>query len=216
MSHGFLLLRRILLRLRYTISRGSTRAVTSHDDPVPPSAGRAPRERRVVDCDAEMRPYGTTHLRYRKNGLDCLRIQKSMACGCHRARSGRTRLGVFENVLVGVLFFNSKFRESFQKWRKSILQTVIFFLGLGEVFLQKKNKKLNPDSRFVVSSQNPMFFVISSMQNVIFDFVPWGGVHQKFQDKTSLPCKLLWLFSVAAPLRGDDAASIRPLGRARQ
>ena len=24
------------------------------------------------------------------------------------------------------------------------------------------------------------------------------------------------LFSVAAPLRGDDAASIRPLGRARQ
>ena len=48
---------------------------------------------------------------------------------------------------------------------------------------QKKNKKLNPDSRFVVSSQNPIFFVISSIQNVVFDFVPWGGVHQKFQDK---------------------------------
>jgi hypothetical protein len=69
--------------------------------------------------------HGTTHLLSRKNGLDCLRIQKSMASGCHRARSGRTRLGVFENVLVGVLFFNSKFRESFQKSRKSILQTVI-------------------------------------------------------------------------------------------
>ena len=30
----------------------------------------------------------------------------------------------------------------------------------------KKNKKLNPDSRFVVSSQNPNFFVISSLQNI--------------------------------------------------
>jgi hypothetical protein len=73
--------------------------------------------------------HGTTHLLSRKNGLDCLRIQKSMASGCHRARSGRTRLGVFENVLVGVLFFNSKFRESFQKSRKSILQTVIIITG---------------------------------------------------------------------------------------
>ena len=33
--------------------------------------------------------------------------------------------GVFENVLVGVLFWNSKFRESFQIFRKSVLQTVI-------------------------------------------------------------------------------------------
>ena len=56
LNRGPLQLRRILLRLRYTISHGSTRVVTSHDDPAPPSAGRAPRERRVVDCDAEMRP----------------------------------------------------------------------------------------------------------------------------------------------------------------
>ena len=69
--------------------------------------------------------HSTTHLRSRKNGSDCLRIQKSMACGCHRARSGRTRLGVFENVLVGVLFFNSKFRESFAISPKTVLQTVI-------------------------------------------------------------------------------------------
>ena len=47
----------------------------------------------------------------------------------------------------------------------------------------RKNKKLNPESRFVVSSQNPIFFVISSIQNLIFDFVPSGGVHQKFQNK---------------------------------
>ena len=33
--------------------------------------------------------------------------------------------GVFENVLVGVLFWNSKFRESFEIFRKSVLQTVI-------------------------------------------------------------------------------------------
>ena len=72
-------------------------------------------------CDRQ----GTTHLRSRKNGLDCLRVQKSMARGCHCARSGRTRLGVFKNVLVGVLFFNPEFRESLQKSRKSVLQTVI-------------------------------------------------------------------------------------------
>ena len=33
--------------------------------------------------------------------------------------------GVFENVLLGVLFWNSKFRESFQIFRKTVLQTVI-------------------------------------------------------------------------------------------
>ena len=37
--------------------------------------------------------------------------------------------GVFENVLLGVLFWNSKFRESFQIFRKSVLQTVIQYAG---------------------------------------------------------------------------------------
>ena len=38
--------------------------------------------------------------------------------------------GVFENVLLGVLFWNSKFGESFQIFRKTVLQTVIsFYLG---------------------------------------------------------------------------------------
>ena len=102
--------------------RGSSRHTTT-----PRRHPRVARPARDVSSTVTRRcdRHGTTHLRSRKNGLDCLRIQKSMASGCHRARSGRTRLGVFANVLMDVLIWNSKFRESFQKSRKSVLQTVI-------------------------------------------------------------------------------------------